>query len=80
MPKTGSEPFRNGDVLLSQTLLGFWRWAASDLVSNTLRGILAEYIVACALDLPQEVRVEWDAFDLKTAQGLKIEVKSAAYL
>lgn len=80
MPKNGTEPFRNGGVLLNQTLLDFWRWSSGDLVSNTLRGILAEYIVACALDLPQETRVEWDAFDLKTAQGLKIEVKSAAYL
>ncbi len=78
--KTGAEPFRNGGVLLKRTLLDFWRWSASDLVSNALRGVLAEYIVACALDLPQDVRVEWDAFDLKMRDGLKIEVKSAAYL
>ena len=45
-----------------------------------MRGILAEYVVACALALPQEERVEWEAFDLKTSSGLKLEVKSAAYL
>jgi hypothetical protein len=78
--KTGEEPFRDGGVLLNRTLLDFWRWSASDLVGNALRGVLAEYIVACALDLPQAVRVEWDAFDLKTPNGLSIEVKSAAYL
>ncbi len=75
-----NKPFHNGGVLLNRTLLDFWRWSASDLVSNTLRGILAEYIVASALELPQEARVEWDAFDLKTPAGLKLEVKSAAYL
>lgn len=78
--KTGTEPFRDGGVLLKRTLLDFWRWSASDLVGNAMRGVLAEYIVACALDLPQAVRVEWDAFDLKMADGLTIEVKSAAYL
>ncbi|MGI4787775.1 MAG: hypothetical protein ACRYFS_02880 [Janthinobacterium lividum] len=78
--KTGAEPFRCGDILLNRTLLDFWRWSSSDLVSNTLRGVLAEYIVACALDIPYNQRVEWDAFDLKTQNGLNIEVKSAAYL
>lgn len=58
-PKTGAEPFyNNGAFLPKRTLLDFWRWAASDLVGNALRGILAEYIVACALDVPQSVRVE----------------------
>ncbi len=78
--RTGTEPFRNGEFLLKQTLLDFWRWSASDLVGNAMRGVLAEYIVASALDLPQTVRVEWDAFDLKTPAGVSIEVKSAAYL
>ena len=78
--KTGIEPFRCGDFLLNRTLLDFWRWSSSDLVNNALRGVLAEYIVACALDLPDSTRIEWDAFDLKTPQGLTLEVKSAAYL
>ena len=80
LPKLGSEQLRCGEFLLKRTLLDFWRWSASDLVSNAMRGILAEYIVACALNLPDSIRVEWDAFDLKTPSGLKIEVKSAAYL
>ena len=78
--KTGAEPFRCGGLPLNQTLLDFWRWSASDLVGNVLRGVLAEYIVACALSLPDSARVEWNAFDLKTPQGLTLEVKSAAYL
>ena len=33
-----------------------------------------------ALGISQPFRVEWDAYDLITETGLKIEVKSAAYL
>lgn len=61
-------------------LLNFWQWSASDLVSNAMRGILAEYLVACALQLDTAVRVEWDAYDLLMVSGMRIEVKSAAYL
>jgi hypothetical protein len=49
---------------------------ASDLVSNSTRGVLAEFIVARALGLDTGVRTEWQAFDLETASGKKIEVKS----
>ncbi|MBN2455359.1 MAG: hypothetical protein JXB29_02290 [Sedimentisphaerales bacterium] len=78
--KTGDEKFLgicDGQLL---TLKEFWQWLASDLVSNATRGILAEYIVAAALGLNQGVRYEWNAYDLKTETGLKIEVKSAAYI
>lgn len=58
----------------------FWQWAFSDFLSNTLRGVLAEYIVAQAVGGVSHGRVEWDAFDLLTKTGVKIEVKSSAYL
>ena len=58
----------------------FWRWAFSDFLSNALRGVLAEYIVASAIGSTQKARSEWDAYDLVTEDGLKIEVKSSAYL
>lgn len=62
-------------------LLSFWRWSVSDLVSNTSRGVLAEYFVARALGLAQDgVRDEWGPVDLETSSGVKIQVKSAAYL
>ena len=80
MPKTGGEPFHSGGVPLDRTLLDFWRWSSADLTSNTMRCIFAEYFVTCALDSPQDARVEWDAFDLVTPDGLKLEIKSAAYL
>jgi len=79
--KSGSEPFHDGGHPVGGTLLEFWQWSASDLVSNATRGVLAEYIVALALGGAWEpVRREWDAYDLKLANGTKIEVKSAAYV
>jgi len=58
----------------------FWQWAFSDFMSNALRGVLAEYIVGSALNCTNSPRAEWDAYDLKTADGTRIEVKSSAYL
>ena len=58
--KDGRECFRAGDSALDFSVLDFWRWSASDLVGNTARGILAEYIAARALEIPtdKEVRDE----------------------
>ena len=58
----------------------FWQWAFSDFLTNSLRGVLAEYIVAQAIECTNKPRVEWDAYDLITDTGVKIEVKSSAYL
>jgi hypothetical protein len=79
--KEGGELFHISGKKLDFDLLSFWRWSASDLVSNTTRGIVAEYIVARALGLAESgVRDGWAAFDLETASGIKVEVKSAAYV
>jgi len=78
--KTGNEYFIEKGNPLENNLLGFWQWACSDLASNTMRGILAEYIVACELKLDIGTRLEWDAYDLMTKNGIKLEIKSAAYL
>lgn len=80
--KDGSERFRAHGSDLDFNVLDYWRWSASDLVGNTARGILAEYIVVRALAIPtdEQVRDEWAPFDLETREGIKIEVKSAAYI
>jgi len=78
--KTGAEPFRAGNAVLGFDLLSFWQWSASDLVSNALRGRLAEFLIAQALGIANGVRAEWDAYDLRTRQGHTLEVKSAAFL
>lgn len=79
--KSGAEPFHRWGSNLSFDLLDFWRWSVSDLVSNATRGRLAEYVVARALGISTRgVRDEWAAFDLETPEGIKVEVKSAAYV
>lgn len=80
-PRSGDDPFTLHGNDVGANLLGFWRWACSDLVNNVLRGALAEYIVGLALGcVDGGVRLGWDATDLCTSQGCLVEVKSSAYL
>ena len=62
------------------TVLNFWQWSASSLLNNTMRGVLAEFIVTRASGCEQEVANEWGSYDLETPTGIKVEVKSAAYV
>ena len=79
--KTGKELLRTNGTKTGYTLLDFWRWNASDLVSNTLRGRLAEFIVGSAIGVDFTTpREEWDKYDLHTPSGIKIEIKSSAYI
>lgn len=79
--KTGNERFHDRGKDLGFDLLSFWQWSTSDLISNVTRGRLAEYLVARVLGLAAEgVRDEWAPFDLLTPSGIKVEVKSAAYV
>ncbi len=77
---------RSGDELIHADgrtvgkLADFWSWACSDLANNTMRGVLAEYLVATALGAATGTRTEWDAVDIRTPQNWRIEVKSTAYL
>lgn len=77
--RTGEEPFHL-DGSAHGSLLDFWAWAYSGLVGNTLRGALAEYIVAVALGAADRTRVDWDSVDIRLPDGPQVEVKSAAYL
>ena len=79
--KTGDERFRERGKDLPFGLKSFWQWSASDLLSNVTRGVMAEFLVAKAVGLADEsIRKEWDPFDLVTPEGIKVEVKSSAYL
>ena len=51
-------------ALSSCTIKDFWQWAYSDLVGNTDRGTLAEYIVSKAIGDGRETRNSWESFDL----------------
>lgn len=77
--KVGSEPFRVAGQATDVTLLDYWRWCGSDLLSNTQRGVMAEFLVARALGTADTARLEWGAFDVRTRHGHGVEVKSAAY-
>jgi hypothetical protein len=77
--KTGSEPFHESGQPLPISLIDFWQWYCSDLTSNATRGVIAEFLVASDLGVANGVRAEWDAHDL-SVNGIKVEVKSAAYL
>lgn len=79
--RSGQEPFRAGGMEMGITLLDFWRWSASALVNNTTRGVLAEFIVGTALGISvNNPRETWAPWDLTTPEGIKVEVKSAAYV
>ena len=76
--KSGKECFQGMDG--EHTLQDFWAWAFSDLVSNTERGKLAEYIVATAMGCDEGTSPTWGSFDLLSPEGIKIEVKASAYI
>ena len=79
--KTGCERFFSDGSAHDFDLLDYWQWANSDVVSNVTRGVLAEYIVARAVGVPTDgARDEWASYDLETPDGIKLEVKSAAYI
>lgn len=77
---SGKENFQNRNGEKKNTVLDFWQWFGSDLSNNVIRGALAEFIVASALDIDDGVRDVWSPFDLLSKENIKIEVKSAAYL
>ena len=58
----------------------FRQWACSDLLSNTQRMILAEFLVAKAVGSPDGVRTEWGAVDVVPPCDIRVEVKSSAYV
>ena len=76
----GNESITNDGVSIGIDVADFWSWSSSELLGNALRGKFAEYIVSLDLCSEAEVREEWDAYDLVTKEGIKVEVKSASLL
>ncbi len=80
-PLSGNEKLHFSGEEHDVSVYDFWRWSSSDLLSNTARGVFAEFIVAQAMNIPLDKgRVEWDPFDLLSPENIKIEVKSSAYI
>ncbi len=78
--KSGGERFHAGGTDLGISLLHFWQWCYSDLVGNTDRGAIAEFLVATALGAHTGIRNDWAPYDLTTSSGCRVEVKSASYI
>lgn len=81
----GNENLISDGQYLSSTIEDFWRWAYSDLIQNTNRGVFAEFLVAKAIGLNTDAdRSAWTAYDLdgpviqSTGVRSRIEVKCAA--
>jgi hypothetical protein len=78
--RESTDEFCLGGQATGARLDDFWRWAYSDLASNTNRGVVAEFIVAHAIGATHTPRDPWMEYDLLSRAGTKVEVKSAAYL
>lgn len=64
-PKTGKEILTNNGLNINYSLLDFWQWSVSDILSNATRGRFAEFIVGTGVGLnPENLRDEWDTYDL----------------
>lgn len=78
---TGNEHFTYEGMPARILLNDFWAWSSSDLLNNTLRGALAEFLVASAIGVDtSRARQDWTPYDLLSPSGRKIEVKCSAYI
>jgi hypothetical protein len=77
MPTRFLEHHEQVPGLVETTVLDFWRWAYSDVLSNGNRSVFAEFMVGKALGCLIQPRVEWDSVDLHY-RNLGIEVKASA--
>jgi hypothetical protein len=75
------EKLTNNGNPIGYKIIDFWKWRMSNLLNNTDRGALAEFIVATSIGLEDRITDSWHEFDLATDDGkIKIEVKSASYI
>jgi hypothetical protein len=64
---------------LNRSVAQFREWALGDLKSPTTKGMIAEYLVRCAIGLDKAPALDWDYVDIRTPLG-SIEVKSSSAL
>jgi len=79
---SGGETLGGAEAALPDaSMLNFWQWAYSDLMDNVNRGVFAEWMVAKLLKLSfTGPRPPWQAWDITTPEGVRIEVKASAYV
>ena len=77
---TGNEEFTLRGEGSGISLADFWRWAYSDLLNNTSRGVMAEFLVEKSFEgitppLNTQMRIDWMPYDVTSPSGRRIEVK-----
>ena len=89
--RTGDEHIVFNGMPTEYSLSDYWRWNASDLLNNTLRGSYCEFIVSAALGIDLSgTNDDWTPYDIsfpynweyngEARDEVRIEVKSGAYL
>ena len=80
----GTAHFSANGREIGLTMADFWKWAYSDLSNHLQRTMLAEYIVASALNIAEKkcnrTNKVQASYDLLTKDGFRITIKSAAYI
>ena len=65
--RTGDELIVFDKMPIGYSLSDYWRWNASDLLNNTLRGSYCEFIVSSALDVDLSgVNEDWTPYDISS--------------
>lgn len=80
----GPEAFSDGDTSLSYSMNDFWSWSYSNIMFNTIRGDLGEFIIYKALEgelsnKHYSLRRDGDVCDFQI-DDICIEVKTASYI
>ena len=81
----GNEKFTLHGKDTGMTVLDYWAWSYSDLCDNTMRGVMAEFLVTSLFTIEStrsclHMRTNWLPYDATSPTGRRIEVKSAAYI
>lgn len=80
---TGKEEFTLHGASVGISVLDYWAWSCSDLYDNTMRGVMAEFLVYSSIGFTpptSQMRTNWLPYDVTSPSGRRIEVKSAAYI
>lgn len=58
----------------------FWQYSYANFIDNRNRAALGEFIVAQSLGVTEPPLSSWEAYDMITDEGIKVEVKTSGYI
>lgn len=76
---SGSEHFLENGRELPVPITDFWKWGCSDLDSNYIRALMAEYFIYLSAPSPKHIQEMFPRRYL-ISSGYRIAVESAAYI